>query len=447
MDLSLSRRSFGKLVAGTTAGAACLQLGRSAAFATSSSSYRAMVGIFLAGGNDGWNMIVPSDAPRYSAYQSARGTVALPTSSLTPLPGSNYALNSALAPLLDVWQEGALGLVLNTGSLSQPLTKAQYLASPDVRPLNLMSHGDEQEHWMGMRMRDSNPDGFMGRLGDRTAQSSLPSLISFAGGNLAQVGKTSSPLWLDGSVIAPDVSTANSADPAAFARSTAMSTMSDTTGSGQITATTGGQITSAYAQIGLANTVLANSTIDHYFDGLSSGLAQQLMRVARMIAAHDTLGQSRQTFFAQTGGFDTHTSQVSAQRGLLTDIGLSLKAFYSALKALGLASNVTTFTMSDFGRVYVGNAQYGADHAWGNNHLVMGAALKPQTVAGTYPSQVLGGPDDIVGDGRFLPTVAIEEYVGAIAKWHGVADSDMPYVFPNWATWSTNGRGPISIFA
>jgi len=114
--------------------------------------------------------------------------------------------------------------------------------------------------------------------------------------------------------------------------------------------------------------------------------------------------------------------------------------------SLGLASNVTSFTMSDFGRTYLGNGQSGTDHAWGSNHIVMGGDVAPGAVLGRYPDPVLGGADDITKEGRFVPAVAQEEYLGAIARWHGVADADLPYVFPNWSTWSSAGRGPLALF-
>jgi uncharacterized protein (DUF1501 family) len=135
------------------------------------------------------------------------------------------------------------------------------------------------------------------------------------------------------------------------------------------------------------------------------------------------------------------------QAALFADLAMALAGFYNAMTALGLAKNVTAFTMSDFGRTYKANAQRGTDHAWGSNHLIVGGALKPQTVHGRYPDQILGGPEDAASDGRWIPSIAVEEYVGAIAQWYGVAPADMPYVFPNWATWNGGGRGPVPLFA
>lgn len=448
MAMPLSRRDFARLLAGSAAGAALLQLGRTAASAAPVAGYKAMVGIFLFGGNDGFNMIVPTDA-RYAAYAAGRGGgIALPQASLGPLSGTTMALHPAMAPLRAVWDDGALNLVLNAGTLQQPLTKAQYLASPNLRPINLMSHTDEQAHWQGLRARAINVDGFMGRLTDRAGQTGIPSLLSLSGSNLILIGRSSAPLILPSTgTIVQTGANANAADPSIFARRSAVSAFAD--GTGAIGTATGQAISSAYAQSVTANAILTGtSTIDRYFvnpatgAALTSDIARQLLRIARLIEARGTLGQSRQTFFASQGGYDLHANAVTGDNStgthatLLGDLAAAMAGFHDAMTALGLPENVTAFTMSDFGRVYKGNAQRGADHAWGNNHLIMGKALKARTIHGTYPSPVLGGADDVNSDGRFLPTIAPEQYIGAIAKWHGVAEADLPYVFPNWATWS-----------
>ena len=203
--------------------------------------------------------------------------------------------------------------------------------------------------------------------------------------------------------------------------------------------------------------------MDQYFvntttgAALTSDVSHQLLRVARMIQARATLGHSRQIFFASQGGFDTHSNQVDAtatttgtQAGLFSDLAMAMAGFYSAMKALGLQNNVTAFTMSDFGRTFKVNAQRGTDHAWGNNHLVLGSALTPKTIHGVYPDVTLGGSQDIDSSaslGRWIPSIATEEYLGSIAQWYGVAAANMTYVFPNWVTWSTNGRGPVPFFS
>ncbi len=451
--MELTRRQFARLVAGTSAAAAVGQLARTAT-AASTSGFRAMVGVFLFGGNDGWNMVVPTDA-RYAGYAASRGTVALAEAALTPLTGVPYALHPALAPLRTAWDDNALGLILNAGTLHAPLTKSLYQSRTDLRPTNLLSHSDEQAHWQGLRARVDNYDGFMGRLADRSAGPATPSLISFAGSQLALLGQSSSPLILPSTGTLTRTAFTAGSTP----KNAAIDAFANAAGLGTMTDATARQISAAYVQATTANTILtATSTVDSYFINpttgavLTSDISRQLLRVARMVEARDGLGHARQTFFVSQGGYDNHSAQVNANTAtgthatLLGDLGNALAAFHRAMRALGMSENVTAFTMSDFGRTYRGNAQMGTDHAWGSNHLVLGGALNARATYGIYPNTTLGGPDDVASEGRFVPTIAQEEYLGAVARWHGVAESDLPYVFPNWATWTTGGRAPLGLF-
>jgi uncharacterized protein (DUF1501 family) len=459
--MAISRREFTRLIAGASGLAVAAQLGNAASVAQVSSGFKAMVGVFLFGGNDAWNMVAPTDS-RYSAYASARGAIALPQTSLMGLSGTPFGLHPSFTPLKTAWDEGALNVVLNAGSLFQPLTKTLYQTRTDLRPLNLMSHADEQDHWQGMNMRDENTSGFMGRIADKMAAATMPPLISIAGANLALIGDRASPLILPstGSIVRSGYNAA-STDNAVKARQAALAEFENGTGYGQPTDLTARGMSSAYGQAVQANSIVsaATSPVDQYFVNpangatLTSDIARQLQRTARMIAARDSMGHSKQVYFVSQGGYDTHVNQVNngqtatgAQANLYTDLALALAGFYNAMKGIGLADNVTAFTMSDFGRVYKANAQLGTDHAWGSNHLVVGGAVKAQTVHGAYPEPTLGGPDDIGTDGRWIPTIAVEEYVGAVAGWWGVSSADMPYVFPNWSTWNGGGRGPVPLF-
>ncbi len=452
--MTLSRRDFVRLTAGTGALAAIGQFGRTAAIAAPTGSYRAMVGIFLFGGNDGWNMVIPTDA-RHAAYQAARGSVALPRAALTPLTNSSYALHPAMAALRPIWDEGALSLVLNTGTLFAPLTKATYESRTDLRPSNLMSHSDEQDHWQGLNARQSSSDGFLGRIADRMPGGRLPALVSLSGSTLAVLGRQTMPLVVPPSGLPQRLG--YSATDAA--RGQAQTALAGGAG-GPLMNSVAGTLNATYDQAVLANSLLSGtSSVARYFvdtttgRALTSDLALQLLGVARMIEARGSLGHNRQSFFVSQGGFDHHAAQVTpntpttgTHAGMLGTVAQAMAAFYRAMQGLGLGANVTTFTMSDFGRTYASNAQFGTDHAWGNNHLVMGGDVAKGGIFGRYPDPVLGGADDITREGRFIPAVAQEEYLGAIARWHGVSDADMPYVFPNWSTWSTGGRGPLALF-
>ncbi len=458
--MHVNRRDFLRGVAGSGAAAAIGQLGLTASLAATTSSFRAMVGIFLFGGNDGWNMVVPTDA-RYATYAASRGAIALPQADLVPLAGSAFGLHPAMAALQPLWTGGKMGVVLNAGTLHAPLTKATYQSRADLRPVNLMSHADEQAHWQGLRARTSSRDGFMGRMADRMGGGTLPPLVSLGGSQLALIGTTSSPLVLPSTgTIGRSGYSATTTNAAQLARQAAGAAFADAAGTGQLTELTAKGISTAYDQMATASGVLsATSTVDQHFvnpatgAALTSDIARQLMRIARLIEASSALGHARQVFFASQGGYDTHANQIAGtpssgnHAGLLGDLALAMAAFSRAMDAIGSGETVTAFTMSDFGRTFRANAQRGTDHAWGNNHLVVGGGLRPRTIHGAYPDPVIGGSSDISGEGRFVPGIAQEEYIGAIARWHGVAGTDMPHVFPNWDTWTQTGRGPLALFA
>ena len=454
--MTVSRREIMRMVAGGSAVAALGQLGLSSALAADGGGYRAMVGVFLFGGNDAWNMVAPTDG-RYADYAKQRGaSLALAQSSLVPLTGTAFGLHGSMTALKSVWDDGGLGVVLNTGTLFAPLTKALYTSRPDLRPVNLMSHEDQQNQWQGMRMRATNKDGYMGRIHDRAGgASNLPPLISIAGSNLALIGDRTAPLILpsSGSIVRNGYNAA-STDAAVKARQAALDVFADASSYGAITDLTGRGMSSAYAQAVQANSIVTATTsaVDKYFvnpttgAALTSDISRQLLRAARMIEARNTLGHAKQTFFVSQGGYDTHVNQLGSHNTLYADLANALAAFYNAMKALDLQNNVTAFTMSDFGRVFKGNASNGTDHAWGSNHLVIGGALANGKVHGRYPDMTFGGSEDTSNDGRWIPSIATEEYVGAIAQWYGVSAADLPYIFPNWANWNGGGRGPVPLF-
>lgn len=316
--MALSRRAFAQLTAGAGAVAALTQLGRSASVAQTATPYRAMVGVFLFDGADGWNMVVPTDG-LHTPYAAQRGAaLALKRDAVMPLPGTNFGPHPSFAPLRNAWSEGALSVVLNTGSLYTPLNKALYTARPDLRPQNLMSHSDERAHWQGVRVRDVSLDGFMGRMADRMPQGAvLPPLISFAGSNLITLGQRTSPLVLSSTgTLVRNGYNPSATDALVTSRQAALAAFASGEGYGAVTQQTATGISSAYAQAVAANAIVgaATSTVDQYFKNpttgvaLSSDISRQLLRVARMIEARGSLGQNRQTFFVSQGGYDTHSN-------------------------------------------------------------------------------------------------------------------------------------------
>lgn len=458
--MAFSRRDFGRLALGAGGAAALGSLGFSSAIAHQKADYRAIVTIFLYGGNDGWNSLVPIDG-RHETYANLRGSsLALGVDDLVKLDDTGYGMHPSLAPLKEIWDAGDMSWVVNVGTLVKPiLNRDHFWADPTIRPSNLSSHSHEQEHWQSMRPGSVHPDGVLGRIADGLPLASAASpLISTNGANLALMGKTASPLILPLYTTFDRVGwEPQNGDPAVQARMQALEAFAKGPHESKIQELTSASLDRSYAAASLVNPILREaSTIDHHFEQepgwfRDTQMSRQLRLIARSIAASESLGHSKQLFYAGQGDYDTHANQVAGGRvlgahaDLLTDLAVSIRAFYKAMDQLGLKDKVTVVTMSDFGRTFRGNGSAGSDHAWGNAHFVIGGALQEKKIHGRYPSLNLAADDSVENEGTFIPSIANEEYIGAVAQWFGVPRMD--YVFPNWGTWTQPGRGPVPLFA
>lgn len=456
-------------------------LGAAAAFGTGSlanlmlatrpayaADYRALVCVFLYGGNDGMNMVVPSDATRYGQYAAVRGALALPQASLVPLGSTNFGLHPAMSALQPVWNAGQLAPVFNVGPLYRPLTKTAYRAAtgaPDL-PDSLFSHSHQQTLWESASTDAQARTGWGGRASE--ALGTVNPVISLAGNGRFGLSASSAPLVLPGpggTFGAYDMDAAALAWAPRQARKTAL----DALYAGEAAALDNRLVDAAAtlhrdafeksARLGdlvkSAPGAAANSAIDAAFasliaDGaLASPVAAQLYQVAKLVAGNATVQGNRQIFFVQMGGFDTHGGQVSgsdatagAHAALLAQLGAALGAFQAALNGLGLGPQVTTFTQSDFGRTFAPNASLGTDHAWGNHHLVMGGAVQGGRTYGTYPQLVLGGDDDVgvlawERQGRWIPTTSVDQYAATLLRWFGAGDGPLHQVLPNLVNFGT----------
>ncbi len=452
--MTLNRRDILRLVAGSSMAAFMPALARAQTIG-GGTGYKAIVNLFLYGGNDSNNMIVPTDA-RYAQYQQIRGgAIALDQSSLAGLQGTSYGLHPSLAPLAEIWNEGALNWVFNSGPLLEPLTREQYQSRSDLRPANLFSHDAQQNLWQTAGTTSELPTGWIGRVGDRLVDAGMqaPS-ISLAGAQRALIGARNNPLLLSSNNLQRYGYDPTDMDADDIARRNALDVMLAATQNsdlGEITTAIMRRDIDAGAQLdailnGDASAVAA-AFVDPNGAAVTGNLADQLKRVARLIEGRTTLGATRQTFMVTTGGFDNHRSQAGTHAGLLSNVARCVFAFYNTLKVLGVENQVALFTMSDFNRVFEGNGSAGSDHAWGSHHFVVSGALQPNQLLGNFPELTLGGPDDSRDDGRWIPRTSVEEYGGALVRWLGVSDGDMPYVFPNWANWNGGGRGPVGLFA
>jgi uncharacterized protein (DUF1501 family) len=411
--------------------------------------YKAMVCLFLFGGNDSWNMVVPNSTAEYDAYFAARGGgtasslaidrgALLPISPLTPDPiGATYGLHPSMAGMQSLFNSGRAAVVANVGPLIRPTSKAQYqTAANSGHPLppQLFSHNDQQDQWHSLRGRALLKSGWGGRVADvlnaQAGSQQLPINVSLAGQTFFQAGDIATP-YVMGAAGANTFDGFGAAGVAA-ARRTAFEAVANASYN---TIYERGFAAVQRRAVQYADRVNSAILAARDFAALpNSGVAlsplqTQLRTVAKLIDVRTRLSMSRQIFFVSTGGFDSHDDQNEDQPGLLGNVSASIASFFAALQEMGLESNVTLFTQSDFGRTLTSNGD-GSDHAWGGVQFVVGGAVRGQEIYGQYPVLALNGADD-VGGGRIIPTTSSDQYAATLARWFGVQDSNLPTVAPS----------------
>jgi uncharacterized protein (DUF1501 family) len=417
-------------------------LGLIGAHAQTATDYKALVCVFLYGGNDGANTIIPAQAGEYAQYQAARPSIAVAQNLLVPLASGGqvrFGLHPNLAPLQAVWDAGKLGVLFNVGPLLQPTTRAQFVSSAAFRPANLLSHDDQQRQWQSAVYTDDARHGWGGLVAERVqslnAAGSLPVGLSVAGNDLFLNSPLSLPVTMPaaGAFGLEGFGPSIADDQARLAALRNMLSLAQGSNA-KLARAAAAQINSAVSAASMLNGV-ANATstvVQASFQGLTSGIATQLLRVAKIIEGRGQLGARRQIFFVSQGGYDTHGDQIARHNVLLRDLGAALRAFYNAMSAIGTADMTTTFTLSDFGRTLKATTD-STDHGWGNHHFIMGGAVRGGQTYGTFPSLALGAQvqDSTDNDGRFIPTTSIDQYGATLAQWFGVAPAELPSIFPN----------------
>lgn len=423
------------------------------------SDYKALVCVFLDGGNDGNNSVIPNYDEGYGQYSAARQSQGLAIARanllgpVTPpsMGGQVYGFHPAMSSLLPLWNQGKMAVVCNVGCLVQPLTRATYLGGAP-RPYQLFSHPDQSEQFRTGISSFKSTTGWGGRVADRTSTlnpgGAIPMITSISGASIFTNGNNNKPLIVTATAPLNQVLTLNGFGTAAdeLARRAAMNDARQ-----QDLSYTMIQQASLITQqaVNVSQQLTQDPTLTVTFPNTTLG--NQLRQVAKFIKIRTLLNMSRQIFYVQLGGFDHHSSQITPHNSLLTQVSQALKAFYDEMVAQGVSSQVTTFTMSDFNRTFNpagSGSSVGSDHGWGGPYFVIGDSViggnfygKPTSNGTFIPTLVNGAGDDTDTRGRFIPTVSVEQYAATLARWYGLAEADIPLAFPNINNFSGSNLG------
>lgn len=403
---------------------------------TSNNDYKALVCILLAGGNDSFNMLVPTDDGEYNVYTTTRSNQALAKNTLLSINDSSSNMPLGFHPVMpevqQLFNSGRLAVVANVGTLVEPTTKSQYMNQSITLPLGLFSHADQIQQWQTSVPQSRAANGWGGRMADilrsMNANQNISMNISLSGRNVFQSGNYVSEYTIrpdgNGSIGIEGYKGTSAIDQI---RTTAVKSLLEQQYTDVFTQTYADVVKDAQNTHELFSAGVGAVSLNTTFS--TSELSQSMNMVARTIAARETLGVSRQTFFITFGGWDHHDELLNNQNEMLGVVSKALGEFNTAVEELGLTDQVTTFTISDFARTLTSNGN-GTDHAWGGNVLVMGGKVNGGKVHGTYPTLALNGNLEI-GNGVLVPTLSTDEYFAELAQWFGVSNTDLQMLFPN----------------
>lgn len=455
-DTDPSRRRFLKMAASLGAYGAMVPLGAnllamSEASAAGATDYKALVCIFLYGGNDYANTLVPYDTASHGVYAKIRGKLAFTRDQLTPnalnslnkavdvkKKAHQYALAPGLEPLLQRFNDGRLGVLLNVGPLIQPTSRQQYDKKTVKLPARLFSHNDQQSVWQASAAEGAI-FGWAGLMQDTQAANNLTPLFSSvnAFGNAVFLAGQSTPAFQIGSSGPQAFNLVNSLGGSTAAGATLRRLMTGSSPDSLLRKDYAALTAQALdGNIQLRSALTAAPTLATPFNG--DRLSAQLKAVSQVIAASQALGMKRQVFFVGLGGFDNHDALLTTHPQLLAQLASAMTSFDDAMKELGLDRSVTAFTASDFGRTLTVNND-GSDHGWGSMHFVLGGAVKGQTLYGTPPVVGINDVDD-VGQGRLLPTTSVDQYAATLGKWYGLSDAQLLAALPNLVNFPAKSR-------
>ncbi len=421
------------------------------------SGYQALVCVYLQGGNDGHGTLIATDSDSFAAFTAARSAAQglaypmsqlLPITPTTPQSGRTFALNPYLTGVQNLFNAGRCAMVANTGTLVAPVTKDQWTNGSATLPPSLFSHFDQTNAWEAIAANDVNR-GWGGRMADLIESMNSDAsftCISTSGNTLFLAGQTAFQLR----VSSAGALTANGLTNNLFGSAAGTAALQAIIGADNTnlfakeyavivrrSLAAQAALASAMAPAGPTGVPNPPQFLDPATGMLTDNqLAQSLQTVARVIAGRTALGVSRQIFFVELGGFDTHDTQAKRLSTLLSQLGAAFEYFDQLMVTAGLSSQVTAFTVSDFGRTLTANSD-GTDHGWGSHHIVVGGGVAGQNIYGEYPVIGANQAND-VGAGRLIPTTAVEQYGGTLARWMGLSDSQVREVFPNFGNFGSS---------
>jgi uncharacterized protein (DUF1501 family) len=427
--------------------------------APAGNDYKALVCVFLLGGNDGHNLVVPRADVEYADYTNRRRGLSIPRGELlpiTPLEGASFplGLHPAVPELQQLFEGGRLALLANVGALLEPVSRQQYDQRLARLPPQLFSHNDQQDFWQSLEVRsavDATPaSGWGGRIADLLHEGSNPAAtlamnMSLAGANPFQVGRVRTALSVDSGAIR---SIENERDPTAVAEFEAILALPQTNLLVDEYRRTALGAVDDYRVLGEAlagapalSTAFPPPPVEGApaADRFAYALGRQLRRTAELISVRQALGLRRQIFFCSLGGFDTHDAQMADQPELLAGLSRAVHAFHAATVELGVEPDVTTFAASEFGRSLSSNGD-GSDHGWGNHLFTLGGAVRGRRVFGAMPDLAMDS-QDIAADGNLIPRVSVDQYGATLGRWFGVPDAALDLIFPNLAAFAQRDLG------
>ncbi len=357
---------------------------------------------------------------------------------------ANFGLHANLPELQALFNTNkSLAFLANVGTLVQPTTRQQYQSNATL-PQNLFSHSDQQDQWQTTQLSGLPNAGWAGKVADKIAPAFnsaalFPPILSLAGNTIFSTGDVTRPFTMSpGSTPGAQGFDSSAASQARLLAVQQLLTFDTGISLVQAASSVTGQ--SIQEGVVLANALKNIPAIQTVFPA-NNGLASQLKQVAQVIAARSALSINRQIFFCSIGGFDTHSDQLNSQVNLYKQLSPAMSAFYQATQELGVANNVTAFTLSEFSRTFQPGSNGGTDHAWGGHQMILGGAVKGNAFYGAFPTLALAGPDDTGNNGRWIPTTSVDQYAATLASWFGVTNTDLPSIFPNLANFPTTNLG------